>query len=43
MLLRLSILNGPGEGTFHGREVRGEGVTYNALLREGTPRISDHF
>ena len=27
----------------HGREVGGEGVTYNALLPEGRPRITHHF
>jgi len=37
------IFNGPGEAAVHGREFGGEGVTYNALLREGRPRISDHI
>jgi len=40
----MSILNVPGEAAVHGREVGGEGVTYNnALLREGRPRITDHI
>jgi len=38
--LFLSILNGPDEAAIHGRE---EGVTNNALLREGRPRINDHI
>jgi len=28
------IYNGPGDAAIHDREVGGEGVTYNALLRE---------
>jgi len=28
---------------FYGREVGGEGVTYNPLLHEGRSRISDHI
>jgi len=27
----------------HSREFGGDGVPYNALLREGRPRISDHI
>jgi len=42
-LLNLSIFNRPGEAIVRGREVGGEGVTYNALLREGRPRISDYI
>jgi len=42
-MLNSSFLNGPGEAAVHGREVRGEGVTYDALLREGRPRFSDHI
>ena len=38
MLLNFSILNGPGKGVVHGREVGEKGVTCvtynNALLRE---------
>jgi len=35
------ILNGPGEAAVHGREVGGEGVTYDALLPKGRPGIND--
>jgi len=42
-MLNLSILHGPGEAAAHSEEVGGEGVTYNALLREGRPQISDHI
>jgi len=43
VLLILSILNGPGEVVVYGRDSGGEGVTSNALEREGRPRISDHI
>jgi len=36
----MSTLNGPGEAAVQNREVGGEGVTYDALLREGRPRIA---
>ena len=36
------ILNEPGEAAVHSQEVGREGVTYNTLLREGMPRITDH-
>jgi len=36
-------LNRTGEAAVHGREVGGEGVTYNAPLRKGRPRISDRI
>ena len=42
LLLHLSILNVPGEAAVQDQKVGGEGVTYNALLREGRPRIGDH-
>jgi len=35
-----SILNRPEEVVAHSRESGREGVTSNAVLREGTPRIS---
>jgi len=43
LLLNSLILNGPGEAAVHERDVGGEGVTHNAVLREGRPRISDHI
>jgi len=44
LLLNLSILNGPGEVGVYSQEVIGsKRVTYNALLREGRSRTSDHI
>jgi len=34
------MVNGPGGVAVHGQDVGGEGVTYNALPREGRLHIS---
>jgi len=36
-------LDAPGEVAVHDREVGGEGVTYNAPLRDSRPRICDRI
>jgi len=41
--MSVAILNGPGEETGHGRDVGGEGVTYEDLMCKGRPRIRDHI